>query len=83
MSTPQKLPASGMKDQYIAAKERWARKMADKARPLARSVESVHFSGSLMRLRSAQPLTRTAANPELVKTHRFRLRGVDIWLLVS
>jgi hypothetical protein len=29
MSNSQKLPASGIKDQYIAAKERWARKMAD------------------------------------------------------
>jgi DMSO/TMAO reductase YedYZ molybdopterin-dependent catalytic subunit len=39
MSTSPKIPVSGMKDQYIAAKERWARKMVDKARPLARSVD--------------------------------------------
>jgi len=28
-----------MKDQYIAAKERWARKMAGKTQPSARSVD--------------------------------------------
>jgi len=39
MSNAQKLPTSGMKDSYIAAKDRWARKMVDKARPLARSVD--------------------------------------------
>jgi DMSO/TMAO reductase YedYZ molybdopterin-dependent catalytic subunit len=39
MSKLQKLPSSGMKDQYIAAKERWARKMAGKARPSVRSVD--------------------------------------------
>jgi DMSO/TMAO reductase YedYZ molybdopterin-dependent catalytic subunit len=39
MSMVQKLPALGMKDQYIAAKERWARKMTGKARPSARSID--------------------------------------------
>jgi len=39
MSTPQKLPASGLKDQYITAKERWARKMADTTPHSPRSVD--------------------------------------------
>ena len=39
MTKPQELPTSGMKEQHIAAKERWARKMADNARPSARSVD--------------------------------------------
>jgi DMSO/TMAO reductase YedYZ molybdopterin-dependent catalytic subunit len=37
MSKLEKLPTSGFKDQYVAAKERWARKMAAEPRPLPRS----------------------------------------------
>jgi hypothetical protein len=39
MSEFQKLPASGMKDKYIAAKERWARRMAGNGRPSTRSAD--------------------------------------------
>jgi DMSO/TMAO reductase YedYZ molybdopterin-dependent catalytic subunit len=39
MSKPQKLPASGIKDSYIAAKERWARKMAGRAPHSHRSID--------------------------------------------